>query len=90
MDTQPGTPSGIDPSTLVPTPTSQPSTAPKPHRWIIQGVWFFSKEEAGMLTSSDQIILKRNPDQVVGPGCYDCEQHYIDAKDTSCQSPRMP
>ena len=70
MDTSSGTPSEEDPSTAVPTHTYSPSTAHKPHRWIIQGVWFFNPQEAKMLGTSDKVILKRNPDTVVGPGCY--------------------
>jgi hypothetical protein len=54
------------------------------HRWVMVGYWHITSEQIQeSLDNQTQLQLAR-PDEVEGPGCMNCEIHWMTGKDTEC------
>lgn len=60
----------------------------KKHRWVTMGVWHVSEEEVQKVELGQSLTISRPPDMVNGPGCFDCETHYMSEDRTDvCEAP---
>lgn len=54
------------------------------HQWAMTGIWYISEDQIRDSEESQEPMKLGEPDEIGGPGCVVCGEHWYEAKDVPC------